>query len=429
MVGADWRVVLPRQGGTWRIAGVLGEGGQGSVYELVPEAPGGRSLALKWYRPEATHPAQRAALHRLTERPAPSEAFLWPLEVVDGEAGAFGYVMPLRPPGFVPVADLLTGRVDVGFATVARLCLGLADSFLLLHTQGLCYRDISLGNVFFHPETGHPLICDNDNVGLDGEDPARVLGTSRFMAPEIVRGEAQPSTATDLYSLAVLIFYVLMIHHPLQGQRELDFACLDRAAETELFGTAPLFVFDPVDPSNAPDPTIHTAVLRYWPLYPAHVRVEFTKAFTVGLNDPGARVRETVWRRCMSRLLDGIVICRCGRENFTNDGLAGVCWSCGTQIPDPVRLVIGGGVLVLNAGSKITQHHVDRNYDYTTVVGQVLQHPSRPGVWGLTNTWDRPWQATLPGGAEQVIEPGRSIGLVPGTQLRLGRVTGVLAVG
>ena len=73
--------------------------------------------------------------------------------------------------------------MDASFSTVAKLCMGLADCFLQLHAQGLCYRDISLGNVFFDPRTGRPLVCDNDNVGVDGRDQARVLGTSRFMAP------------------------------------------------------------------------------------------------------------------------------------------------------------------------------------------------------------------------------------------------------
>jgi DNA-binding helix-hairpin-helix protein with protein kinase domain len=428
MVAVGWRLSLPRQGGNWRVGPVLGEGGQGSVYELLPDGEQRRHLALKWYRPEAVHPAQRAALVKLTQRPAPSEEFLWPLEVIDAADGSFGYVMPIRPDGYRPIADLLTGRVDASFATVTRLCLGLSDSFLKLHAQGLCYRDISLGNVFFDPATGRPLICDNDNVGIDGQDPARVMGTSRFMAPEIVRGDAQPSTATDLYSLAVLIFYVLLVHHPLQGRRELDYPCFDRDAEAAMFGHDPLFVFDPVDDSNAPDPVLHATVLRYWQLYPDYVRTEFTRAFTVGLSDPGQRVREGVWRSKMSRLLDGIVVCACGRENFTDDGRPGTCWSCGESIAQPVCLDIAGRVLVLNAGSVLTRHHLRRDYDYATVLGRVVPHPQRPGVWGLTNTGGELWQATLPAGTVQDVPPGRSIGLVPGTTLRIGATTGVLRV-
>jgi serine/threonine protein kinase len=50
------------------------------------------------------------------------------------------------------------------------------------------------------------LIADNDNVSVDGAGVLGVLGTPRFMAPEIVRGETVPSTQTDLFSLSVLIF-------------------------------------------------------------------------------------------------------------------------------------------------------------------------------------------------------------------------------
>ncbi|HET7690624.1 MAG TPA: hypothetical protein VFK41_09610 [Nocardioidaceae bacterium] len=407
---------------------LLGEGGQGAVFELVSVDRGpAATLALKWYRPEAAHPAQHAALTRLAQLPAPSDAFLWPLEVLDGVDGGFGYVMPLRPDGFLPLADLLTGRADASFSTVTKLCMGLADSFLKLHAQGLCYRDISLGNVFFDPGSGQPLVCDNDNVGIDGREPARVLGTSRFMAPEVVSGDAQPSTATDLYSLSVLIFYLLMFHHPLQGRRELAFTCFDREAERQLFGTDPLFVFDPHDDSNAPDPVIHGAVLQYWPMYPQFLRDDFTHAFTVGLRDPAGRVREGVWRSHLSRLLDGVVMCACGRENLTDDGVPlRACWSCGREIPSPVRLRFGPRVLVLNAGTQVTRHHLVRDYSYDHVVGEVVAHPSRPGLWGLRNLTQQSWRATAPDGTDQEVPPGRSLGLVVGTTLDFGRATAVL---
>jgi serine/threonine protein kinase len=117
--------------------------------------------------------------------------------------------------------------------------------------MGLCYRDISFGNVFFDPDTGEVLICDNDNVAVDGEGKIGVLGTPRFMAPEIVRGEALPSMHTDVFSLAVLLFYMLIMHHPLEGKRELAIKCLDLPAMNKLYGTDPLFIYDPDDDSGS----------------------------------------------------------------------------------------------------------------------------------------------------------------------------------
>lgn len=65
--------------------------------------------------------------------------------------------------------------------------------------------------MFFDPDTGDVLICDNDNVSANGIDNSSVYGTPRFMAPEIVMGQAKPSRNTDLYSLAVLLFYMFTI--------------------------------------------------------------------------------------------------------------------------------------------------------------------------------------------------------------------------
>jgi hypothetical protein len=40
--------------------------------------------------------------------------------------------------------------------------------------MGYSYRDISFGNLFFDPDTGDVLICDNDNVSANGKDMSGV---------------------------------------------------------------------------------------------------------------------------------------------------------------------------------------------------------------------------------------------------------------
>src|SRR5207244_4661707 len=125
----------------------------------------------------------------------------------------------------------------------------LADGALLLHAgKGLCYRDINYNNVFFDPDTGEVRVCDNDNVDINGQ-PGEIGGTPSFMAPEIVRGEALPSIETDRHSLAVLLFLMFLMHHPLEGRREAAIHCLDNPARRQLYGAQPVFIFDPSDPS------------------------------------------------------------------------------------------------------------------------------------------------------------------------------------
>lgn len=419
-------VVVPlAEPGQWRVRRWLGEGSQGVVWELAQED--GAALALKWYAPYAATRAQRAVLEALVDRGAPSPLFLWPLQLVDIESHpGFGYVMPLRPDGYVGLVELLDGRVDAPLSVAAAVCMHLADAFLALHAQGLCYRDISFGNVFVEPHTGKPLICDNDNVGIDGVGPSAVLGTRRFMAPEIVRGEASPSSHTDLYALSVLAFYMLMVGHPLLGRRELDYPCMDGDAEQVLFGGKPVFVFDPEDASNRPVAGIHTAVVQNWGLYPTYVQELFVQAFTRGLIAPrNGRVRESVWRAAMARLRDSVGSCgSCGKENFMDDGAPSTCWACGRDLAAPVRLHLGSRRLVLTERTRVCRHHLVGNYDYDTVVGEMRRHPERPALWGLSNLSTSAWNVSLPGRDPVSVPPGRAATLVRDAVIDFGPVSG-----
>jgi serine/threonine protein kinase len=60
-------------------------------------------------------------------------------------------------------------------------------------------------------------MIDIDNIYIPGGDSGNILGTSRYMAPEIVNKQMQPDIFTDDYSLAVIIFELLRCGHPYVG--------------------------------------------------------------------------------------------------------------------------------------------------------------------------------------------------------------------
>ena len=407
----------------------LGGGGQGEVYRATLD---GAPVALKWYFPTQATAEQRRNLQVLIAKGAPTTRFLWPLAlaVATGVSG-FGYLMPLREARYKSIVDLMKRRIEPSFQVLTTAGLELVHSFLELHSRGLCYRDISFGNVCFDPANGEVLIGDNDNVGVDGETTGGVLGTPRFIAPEVVRGEAAPSTQTDLFSLAVLLFYMFMIHHPLEGSKEAAIRCFDLPAMTRLYGTEPIFIFDPADASNRPLPGYHDNALAFWPLYPQFFRDLFTRAFTEGIRDPlHGRVRESEWRAALAQLRDLIVYCsNCGTENFYDTAAgqdAGVCWSCRQPLRWPPRLHIGRQVIMLNHDSRLFPHHLEQQqlYDFSTAIAAVVQHPSNPAIWGLKNLANRKWVITLSEGAIKEVEPGRSVTLAAGTRLNFGGVEG-----
>jgi serine/threonine protein kinase len=415
------------------LLGLLGAGTQGEVYRV--RLPDQTEFALKWYFPASATPQQRDLLQRLVDAGPPDPRFLWPLELGDLAANSFGYLMELRPKDYVTIADLLTRRVDPSFRALTRVGFELSDGFLQLHARGWCYRDISFGNLFFDPRTGAIRICDNDNAGVNDDSTAAVKGTLGFMAPEIVLNQANPSTYTDLFSLAVLLFYIFVLNHPLEGALEAGIHILDENARVLLYGKKPVFIFDPKDQSNRPVRGYQDNPLIYWGLYPSFLERLFEQSFTVGLRDPAQRVRESQWRQAMVAMRDSVMPCDvCKQENFFDPDLGrpvtDKCWSCHTSLATPKRLRIlrqrsPFTEVVLDSTTRLFPHHLNGGgYDFGKRAAEVARHPTNPDLLGLKNLSSENWVVTTHDGRNRDVPPGRSVALADGTTIDFGKVRG-----
>jgi DNA-binding helix-hairpin-helix protein with protein kinase domain len=413
--------------GRARVTSLLGQGGQGYVFEVQRES--GEPLALKWYKPESATTEQYQEMQQLVEIGSPHQRFLWPLSMARVPSQpSFGYVMHLRDPRFLELSYLLLNAdrdgkpLDVSFSSIIELCRQLSYSFLRLHARGLCYRDISFGNVFFDPVNGDVLICDNDNVGIDN-GTGRVLGTPYFMAPEVVRDTTYrtlPNTDTDRHSLAVLLFYALFLGHPLEGART-DAGVRDAHWLMTHFGTDALFCMHPTRDENRPSEIVQ----QYWRIYPQFLRDLFVQAFVDGLERPGARVTEGQWIKAMDRLRDGLLTCpRCGTTNFWSPGEPDLrCWQDGTPIQPDYLLQIGRRTVAVGPQTTIRSDHLTSGVDHPKAIGQVRRHPDAPDRWGLHNASDFAWPIAYPGGHDLVLEPGRTIELVAGSRIQIQNAT------
>ena len=422
----DSPVYLSNSGRECVVGRLLGEGGEGQVYEATLSGDPS-SYALKWYHLEQATDARREALGRLIDIGAPDDRFLWPLELAQRPGTTeFGYLMLLRPSRFHGLGDYLARRVTAEFRELALAAIQLAHGFLQLHAKGLCYRDISYGNAFFDPNTGDVLICDNDNVGIDGE-ATLVMGTPYFMAPEIVRRDAMPSANTDRFSLAVLLFYLFMLDHPLLGQAESD-----EPALMDLFGVKPTFIFDPDDPSNRPVEGVHRNAIFFWPLYPGYLRALFLRSFTAGLTDPvNGRVRESEWRRAFARLYDSVVPCKvCGTQNFL-DRAREEQWTCCNPdcehpVPTPPRLQVGPHEVALAGGTRLYPHHLGgRLYDFSMPIAVVVEHDTYD-LTGLTNNSNQTWSVRSPDGRTATVRPSATVSIASDLQIDFGSAKGVV---
>jgi serine/threonine protein kinase len=410
------------------VGDMLGTGGQGEV--RAGRMSDGRTVAIKWYYPQHQTDDLRECITALVREKAPSAHFLWPEDIV-AQGDHFGYVMPLRPVNYASLTKVLGRKVSIRFRQLVSAASHTVAAFKELQAKGLFYRDISDGNLFVDPATGDVLICDNDNVGSTRTAP-RVLGTPRFMAPEIVRGDSRPSALTDSFSMSVLLFLLLMNDHPLHGAIESNIHVLDARAMRQIYGTDPLFIFDPDDPTNRPVPGVHVNAPAFWPLYPASVRKIFTRVFTTGLADPGSRPTFGEWQATFAAASDAIYSCgQCGRENFyCPEAADAACWGCKRMLAMPMRLLIDGrNVVVINPDSKLYPRHMNKRGESApgdSPVAAVTKHPTQ-NRYGLRNLGERQWFATPHGsGTARPVAQGQSIALNPGTRIDFGALDAVV---
>lgn len=82
----------------------------------------------------------------------------------------------------------------------------ICDAAALLHRSGAIHGDISPGNVLVTAD-GRPRLADLGAARIAGSGAA-VVGTTGFVAPEVVAGEV-PSEASDVYALGALAWFCL----------------------------------------------------------------------------------------------------------------------------------------------------------------------------------------------------------------------------
>lgn len=407
---------------------LIGSGGQGEVYEAFSD---GKSYALKWYFKHTATVNQKNILKKLIEKGAPDEVFLWPMDLISPDkSSSFGYIMPLRPSNYKSIVDMMKRKAEPGFYELTRAAYNLTKGYNMLHNAGYQYRDISFSNVFFNPDNGDVLICDNDNVVPNGDNDGNVYGTPRFMAPEIVRGEKKPSRNTDLYSLAVLLFYMFMLNHPLEGALEAEIRCMDIHAMNKLYGTSPVFIWDPEDCSNRPVAGYQDNAILFWDLYPDKLKKLFTKSFTEGLTVPAKRVTENKWLECFAEMLSGIMACpKCHAEVFYDrdkydKGDNHICWACGNAVTPPVMMYIGKSRITITSRTKIYAHHLNHDNDMNRIVGEVVINPNNPAKWGIRNRTGGIWKYIRADKSEADIEPLRAAAIVRGAAIDFGNIRG-----
>ncbi len=393
-------------------------------------------MALKWYFLQNANDKQRDIINKLIEIKAPDNRFLWPKKFIEFEnKKSFGYIMPLRPRFFSNIVDLMKRKIEPSFDALVNGCIQLTDSFHKLHKKNLCYKDISFSNVFIHPYSGDIIILDNDNVTVSGSDIPNVLGTPKFMAPEVVLYQRSPDIYSDRFSLCILLFYMLMMHHPFEGAKETKIKCLDLFAMTELYGKNPIFIFDPDNATNRPIKNLHDNAIIFWNIYPNSIKRLFIEMFTKGIRDIINRPSEEKIRKILVELKNSITICSCGAENFYDrekliNNKEHICWNCNKKIPLKTRIKIGDEIIILNLSTKLYEHHLtlENKYSFKHSKAEVIYHPKHRDVIALKNLSKKTWRVKDKLGVIEIL-PNDSALLNNNTEIDFGDIKGIVRRG
>lgn len=191
--------------GRYRLIGLLGRGGMGSVYR-ADDLTLGQPVALKFLPDELVADHSRLERFRAEVRVSRQVSHANVCRVHDiGEAdGRVFLSMELVDGGDMSSLLKRVGRlpIDRGLVTARQLCAGLAAA----HDRGVLHRDLKPANVMIDSE-GRVRIADFGLAGIvggiDGSDIRS--GTPGYMAPETLSGQ-EVTVRSDIYSLGLVLY-------------------------------------------------------------------------------------------------------------------------------------------------------------------------------------------------------------------------------
>jgi DNA-binding helix-hairpin-helix protein with protein kinase domain len=204
----------------------LGQGGEGTVYEM-----GGEAVKIYTAPPSADRAEKIRAL--LTVRTGTLEAVsAWPNRLVYAGRNPVGYVMP-KISDHQPISriSLPASRKqhfpEMPWGWLIHIARNLAAAVEQIHTAGVVIGDLSEANIFVASSAFVRMIdVDSFQISVNGKLWNTGVGVPMFLPPELQGRDLRSVQRTknhDAFGLAVMIFQLLMMgRHPWGGNYRND---------------------------------------------------------------------------------------------------------------------------------------------------------------------------------------------------------------
>ena len=208
----------PEQIGPYRIRRKIGEGGMGRVYEAEQISPR-RRVAIKAIRIGLETGAMRRRFEYeaqiLAQLEHPGIARLYESQIGVGDGSMQAYLVMELVEG-KPI-DEYARNCNLDARGKIRLLIKVCEAIEYAHRIGVIHRDLKPANILVDAE-GQPKVLDfgvAKAIGVDIEAPFRtqagqIIGTLAYLSPERVESTHPVDTRSDVYSLGVILYELLV---------------------------------------------------------------------------------------------------------------------------------------------------------------------------------------------------------------------------
>jgi len=229
---------------------VVGRGSYGTVYRAW-DSRLERLVALKLF-PRSPHPETVMREGRMLARVRHENVVsVHGADVRDGVAGLWMEFVHGQT-----IDQIVKTRGPMGAREAASVGLHVARALGAIHAAHLLHCDVKAQNVV-REATGRVVLMDlgaGRPLPEDMDSGAEVTGTPLYMAPELFQAGALASSATDVYALGVLLFYVTTGTFPVKGQSHKELKDAHLNGRIQLLAEGPPALVSIVNRALDPDP-------------------------------------------------------------------------------------------------------------------------------------------------------------------------------
>jgi eukaryotic-like serine/threonine-protein kinase len=393
--------VIDTKGQKFNIDKQIGEGGQGAVYRCKNQP----RLLIKIINDKDVNKTKKS-LEYLNNLPIPNDAhFTIPITLLESknEKKINGYVMNLVR-SMTPIWKIIdnTDKENVktldfykntgGLLRRLEILHQMAYHINLIHSIPLVYCDLSLFNIFISEDTNFSEVwfIDSDNLKLSSEKRNSFIYTPMNGSPEVVNRKNEHSIYSDLYSFALVAYWLLSLNHPFEGKKVLgmeeepngwDDEDTDNTIDEDIYikldrGELPWGLSQEDDTNHSPKNTgiPYDLILTEF-LYDLFERTFSEK----GRTNPKSRPSIRLWIYAIIEAIGKINICdKCGWTYYIDEEIDGgtSCPNCNTEIDKLYSLNRYTGdvlqsTLYITKDRPLQEPFIVPSFDYKNEIGKI----------------------------------------------------------